>query len=600
VVRPSGDPVSYTRDLNGNLLSLKSPAATTTYQYDALNRLTQVNGPDGNAFYYYDLAGNRTRFTAANGIVTDYVYDLRNRPTLISHQKLGLGALQSFSNSFSLAGRRTGVTEIDGSQESYAFDTRGRLASEVRTGVAPFSSSYVYDAVGNRTQMVQNGVSTSLGYDSDDKLLTAGSATYGYDANGNLVSKSVGGITTSYGYDTLDRLMTVSGPGGTTQYAYDADGNRIQAVTPAGTTRYLVDGMNPTGLVQVLEEKDGTGALKASYAYGDELLSMARGGFSAFYHRDAQGSTRGLTSATGAVTDTYQFDAHGRTVASTGTTDNPYLYGGQRFDSGTGLFQLRARYYDPALGRFLSRDRAEGQPESPASFHPYAYANGDPIDHSDPSGLETLSELTVAEALDASFDALYSLNRVRTVCSLTQRLDVAGNMALIAQLAITAAGSALVDDLAARAFTGGPAGKSSGKIAFTAFGTNPFRLGGASVKSVEFRLEVPLNVVGNVAFASGGEFKISAQGLAGGGPLAQWGISACGVVSIAKVALKMTVKTPFEALGAAVFGGFKSGDKLGSVSLSGQLQLLSVFRFELTIWEGAVTTKGFKMGLGGV
>jgi hypothetical protein len=62
------------------------------------------------------------------------------------------------------------------------------------------------------------------------------------------------------------------------------------------------------------------------------------------------------------------------------------------------------------------------------------------------------------------------------------------------------------------------------------------------------------------------------------------------------------VKIPGEALGAAVFGGFKSGDKLGSVSLSGQLQLLdpSPFRFELTIWEGAVTTKGFKGGFGGV
>ena len=115
---------------------------------------------------------------------------------------------------------------------------------------------------------------------------------------------------------------------------------------------------------------------------------------------------RFLASATGTVTDTYDYDAWGNQVNSTGTTPNVYLYRGEQWDPDLGLYYLRARYFNPVSGRFLSRDTYQGNQNTPASFHKYLYAGGDPVDQFDPSGrlldnaeLETLS-LDAAEVIE--------------------------------------------------------------------------------------------------------------------------------------------------------------------------------------------------------
>ena len=111
-------------------------------------------------------------------------------------------------------------------------------------------------------------------------------------------------------------------------------GNRVRTVSPSGITRYLVDTENNSGLSQVLEEKDGTNALRARFTLGNDLLAMQRGSEASFFQRDAHGSMRALTNSAGAVTDSYMFDGYGRTMAATGSTPNPYLYAGERFDAG--------------------------------------------------------------------------------------------------------------------------------------------------------------------------------------------------------------------------------------------------------------------------
>ena len=88
--------------------------------------LTQVTVPEGTTQAAYDLVGNRLRQTLANGLVTDAVFDVRNRPTLLTH-KSGATTLQSYATIYSPASRRTQVTEGDGSVESYAYDVKGRL-----------------------------------------------------------------------------------------------------------------------------------------------------------------------------------------------------------------------------------------------------------------------------------------------------------------------------------------------------------------------------------------------------------------------------------------------------------------------------------------
>ena len=98
------------------------------------------------------------------------------------------------------------------------------------------------------------------------------------------------------------------------------------------------------------------------------------------------GSVRQLTNSAGAVTDTYEYDAFGNLLSKTGTTPNEMLYRGEQWDSDLGLYYLRARYYNPQSGRFMSRDPGDGVLTNPGTLHKYLYTDGDPINGVDPTG----------------------------------------------------------------------------------------------------------------------------------------------------------------------------------------------------------------------
>jgi len=101
---------------------------------------------------------------------------------------------------------------------------------------------------------------------------------------------------------------------------------------------------------------------------------------------------RQLTNSAGAVTDEYEYDAFGNSFTVSGAIPNNYLYRGEQFDPDLGMYYLRARYYNPATGRFCSRDPKEGQAKIPASLHKYLYAGGDPVNRIDPFGREDFFE----------------------------------------------------------------------------------------------------------------------------------------------------------------------------------------------------------------
>jgi len=144
----------------------------------------------------------------------------------------------------------------------------------------------------------------------------------------------------------------------------------------------------------VVEELTG-GAVQREYTYGlqriDENQVISSTWTPSFYGYDGAGSVRQLTNTAGVVTDTYEYDAWGNEVNSTGTTPNSYLYRAEQYDSDLGLYYLRARYYNPATGRFLSRDPEDGNAVDPASLHKYLYAGGDPVDMLDPTGRDLVS-----------------------------------------------------------------------------------------------------------------------------------------------------------------------------------------------------------------
>jgi RHS repeat-associated protein len=166
-------------------------------------------------------------------------------------------------------------------------------------------------------------------------------------------------------------------------------------------TRYLVDDLNPTGYAQVVEEVVSS-TVNRVYTYGlqriseNQVISNVR--TPSFYNYDGAGSVRQLTNLAGAATDAYDYDAFGNLISQTGTTPNNYLYRGEQYDSDLELYYLRARYYNPLTGHFMSRDPDGGKPIDPATLHTYLYADGDPIDGMDPTGRSDLTDRVLLNA----------------------------------------------------------------------------------------------------------------------------------------------------------------------------------------------------------
>ena len=146
------------------------------------------------------------------------------------------------------------------------------------------------------------------------------------------------------------------------------------------TTRYLIQDD------QVVLEVDGSNGVLAEYTYypgTDRPHGMRRGGVQYFYAQDAQGNVTGLMSGSGTVVETYEYTPQGAMIGSSGSVGNPYRWKGREWDAEAGLYYVRARYYDPVVGRFVSEDPigTAGGPNQ------YAFAAGDPVNFSDPSGL---------------------------------------------------------------------------------------------------------------------------------------------------------------------------------------------------------------------
>ncbi len=396
---PDGTPISYGYDLAGNRTSITTPDGATVYTYDAGNQLTKVTDPRGLITSYdYDSRGNVIKVNHPNGLATAKTYNQKNE--LMSIKTTRTGGAVVFEETYvrDANGRRTKVTQLDGSWTEYAYDARSRLQSETykdAAGNITRQVTYTYDAVGNRLTLNENGTAITYTYNVSDQLTSDGVSTYTYDANGNTLTRSEGSSSVRYTYDSRDKLSQITQPDNSTvNYVYDADGNRVRSVSPDGTTNHLVD---PTiAAPQVVVETDGSGQVIASYTYGLELISQWRNGVDSFYLSDALGSTRALTNNQGVVTDSYSYDAFGQLLSSTGTTVNSFLYTGEQRDAAAGLYYLRARYYDPAIGRFLTQDPHPGTLQDPESLHKYVYVQNNPVNGTDPLGLYTLWEGTPA------------------------------------------------------------------------------------------------------------------------------------------------------------------------------------------------------------
>ena len=210
-------------------------------------------------------------------------------------------------------------------------------------------------------------------------------------------------METSFTYHSQNQMTGMSAGTTTAALVYDGFGERVSKTVNGVTTQYLVeDDKNPTGYPQVFDELTN-GVVTRTYTYGlqriDENQTISNVWTPSFYGYDGGGNVRNLTNAAGTVTDSYEYDAFGNSFTVSGTTPNNYLYRGEQFDPDLGLYYLRARYYNPLTGRFVSRDpkehspyEFEHKPLDPARLHKYLYAGGDPVNRIDPMGRELEEE----------------------------------------------------------------------------------------------------------------------------------------------------------------------------------------------------------------
>jgi RHS repeat-associated protein len=435
---PTGQ-INYGRDAAGNVIQRSvAGAGTAHYEYDAAGRMTRVVASDGKqTLYGYDAAGRLDRVERqlnahdgqAQALITSYAYDSADRVILIGHLRQRGNALSLIAGQrlMRAAGgtivrietdRGTGESgtggqvtgRIDAIQD-FEYDALGRLTREDRTTTATgnVDTGYEYDVVGNRTRktvVTPAGTEiTTYTYDLADRLteeattLPAGgsrSITYTWDANGNLASKTEPGKVTLYRFDPLNRLIDIR-QGTTAQlaeaaqalvrYAYDAEGNRVRKWKGTEQRKYTVD--QEELFAQVLREQGATESI--DYLRGLGLIRETR--IAATTTDDSfplpghLGTNLGGVNARGEITEEVIVDAFGGITGAV-ASQQAHLFAGEYWDPDTELLYLRARWYAPSLGRFVSADPHEGRQREPRSLNRYAYAQSDPVHGTDPSGRE--------------------------------------------------------------------------------------------------------------------------------------------------------------------------------------------------------------------
>ncbi len=161
-----------------------------------------------------------------------------------------------------------------------------------------------------------------------------------------------------------------------TRYEYDGDGNRAAQQAPACTYAYVND--VASALPSVLNENGPDGGI--DYVYGLSTISASSPNFEYFYQFDGLWSAINITDPTGAQKANYSYDPWGKMTLPLDPlcTKEKYKFTGEASDSNDALLYLRARYYDPSLGRFLSRDPHPQSAYQPARLNKYQYSLEDP------------------------------------------------------------------------------------------------------------------------------------------------------------------------------------------------------------------------------
>ena len=367
--------ISYSKDgigIGGHI--------TMNYTYNTDNALVK----------YYTAGGPSYTFGGVSGPNTDQA------------EVDGLGRLVNGIEELTHTDNTTIVTY----KGTYAYDLLSELTTATINDVTNtlwWQGSYTYRLDGSlKTRTVTGKSPTTFSFDSDADtyddcdLLTGATGgdifSMGHDDNGNMLNLPNLNATNSLEYNWDNKLRFASNASNTVHVKYDPDGNRIyKSSTLTGTRKYIIDPVGKLSTI-LLEIDTSDSSIAKTYIYANEqVIAQHNGDTSAnryFCLADRIGSIRQVVDVNGNVVARYTFDPFGEAFATEvhEFITNAFRFTGQYFDAETGQYYMRARQYDPSIGRFTTRDPVTGNFKDPMSLHPYLYCMNDPINHLDPTG----------------------------------------------------------------------------------------------------------------------------------------------------------------------------------------------------------------------
>jgi RHS repeat-associated protein len=446
----------YVYDKVGNLKELTYAAGKTVYYgYDAADRLRTVTDWTGRVTTYtYDDAGREIGCAYPNGVEGRRTYDASARNATITYAR-GATVFASAGYAYDRVGNRLSRRYADERFERYSYDELHRL-SQV-TYPDGRHENFTYDPGGNRLSRYdsRNGFTNFYAYDAADQMLNDDFGSRSYTPRGELASD---GRPRTFVWNGQGFLQTVIDPFTTTQYVYDGEGRRVRHSSYGTTTDQVVDSVSE--LSRVLSET--ANGLTTYFIYGQDLIYALKGGTTPyFHHADALGSTIAVTRADGTLDGTFNYDAFGRGRDASYNEWTRRQFTGEEVDRNE-LLYLRARYYDPLSGRFLSRDPFPMDESDTQSVNRYAYVKNNPLRYVDPSGeyLESIVDLILI-AYDL-IDIAQTILRGDQISS-TQRLALGADIFGLAAPGFTGGG------VMVRASARGANNAADGYRSFSAF-----------------------------------------------------------------------------------------------------------------------------------
>ena len=388
--------ISCTYHADKSLKSLTDVSGKTVhYGYDRLGRLERICDDNGDEIvrYGHTAGGKLKEIRHGNGMHTAYEYDTDDniiRLTLKNEKGI---VFSDFRYEYDLNGNRILKSgscllpvedKIKEQVVRYQYDCMDRLIEEKYDGKPV---KYIYDRCGNRLVKVDSDGKEEYNYNRKNQLISRKKGTesveYRYDLQGNILEEADGLGKTEYHYNAFNQQTTTFMNNGQIQEnQYDAEYLRAGiSENGKGTVFLYYNG-------ELLAESELNDTVRNRYILGYGVAgSWQKEGYHS-YHLDEQNSTAYITEAGQGIENSYQYDAFGAFRCKEENIHNRILYTGQQHDQVTGQYYLRARYYNPVVGRFLQEDVYRGD-----GLNLYAYCENNPIVFYDPSGYKSSSFL---------------------------------------------------------------------------------------------------------------------------------------------------------------------------------------------------------------